>query len=115
MDKEKAIEKIDEYLLEPNNINKEWVECLQMCKQALLENVSQKAEIERLEFSNEHWNDWEVKCRAVKEFAERLKLEDCTRFIEEYYLNGEMYSRFRSGLFSDFIDNLVKEMVGDKE
>lgn len=41
---DKAIEMIDEYLLEPNSINREWVECLRMCKSALLENGRQKAE-----------------------------------------------------------------------
>ena len=34
----KAIEMIDEYLLEPNSIAKEWIECLRLCKQALLES-----------------------------------------------------------------------------
>ena len=53
MTNEKAIEMIGEYLLEPNNINKEWVEVLEMCKQALAENNRQKAEIERLQKENE--------------------------------------------------------------
>ena len=38
MTKEKAIEMIDEYLSEPNNIRPEWIECLLFCRQALLEN-----------------------------------------------------------------------------
>ena len=33
---EKAIEMITEYISEPNNINKEWVECLILCKKALI-------------------------------------------------------------------------------
>ena len=37
MTKERAIKMIDEYLLEPNNICKEWVEVLQMCRQALMQ------------------------------------------------------------------------------
>ena len=37
MTKEKATAMIDEYLLEPNNISKEWVECLKLCREALKE------------------------------------------------------------------------------
>jgi hypothetical protein len=36
MTKEQAIAMIDEYLLEPNNISKEWVECLRLCRAALV-------------------------------------------------------------------------------
>ena len=39
MTKQQAIAMIDEYLLEPNNISKEWVECLRLCKEALLETM----------------------------------------------------------------------------
>ena len=59
----------------------------------------QQAEIEKLEFSNEHWNDWEVKCRAINEFAERLK--EC-RVIQ-------------TANMSSYIDNLVKEMTEVQE
>lgn len=48
MTTEKAIKMIDEYLLEPNSIHKDWVECLRLCRQALVEKGHQKAEIERL-------------------------------------------------------------------
>ena len=34
----KAIEMIDEYLLEPNNIQKDWVEVLKICRCLLVEN-----------------------------------------------------------------------------
>ena len=44
----KAVSMIDEYLEEPNSINKEWVECMRLCKQALLENVNLKADKEAL-------------------------------------------------------------------
>lgn len=44
MNTEKAIKMIDEYLLEPNSIHPEWVKCLQLCKQALVENEKLKAE-----------------------------------------------------------------------
>lgn len=36
MTTEKAIKMIDEYLTEPHSINKEWVECLTMCKEILI-------------------------------------------------------------------------------
>ena len=37
MTKERAIAMIDEYLLEPNSIQEEWVECLILCREALKE------------------------------------------------------------------------------
>ena len=40
MDKKRAIKMIDEYLLEPNNISKEWVECLRLCRMVLAESKS---------------------------------------------------------------------------
>lgn len=47
MTTEKVIQMIDEYLLEPNSIHKDWVEALQMCKKALVECEGLRAEIER--------------------------------------------------------------------
>ena len=44
----KIIELIDDYLTEPHNISKEWVEALVVCRQALIDREKQKAEIERL-------------------------------------------------------------------
>lgn len=49
-------------------------------KEALSDEISElqhkiascNAEIERLEFDNVHWNDWEVKCRAIKEFEHKI-------------------------------------------
>ena len=43
MTTEKAIKMIDEYLLEPNSIAKEWVEVLLLCKKALEKQIPQKA------------------------------------------------------------------------
>ena len=48
MTTEKAIAMIDEYIQEPNNISKEWVAVLEMCKEALLERERQKIEIDIL-------------------------------------------------------------------
>lgn len=45
MTTEKIIQMIDEYLEEPHSIHKDWVEALQTCRQALLDNAEQKAEI----------------------------------------------------------------------
>ena len=39
MTKQQAIAMIDEYLLEPNNISKEWVEILRMSREALKETM----------------------------------------------------------------------------
>ena len=48
MTTEKAIAMIDEYIQEPNNISKEWVAVLELCKEALLERERQKIEIDIL-------------------------------------------------------------------
>lgn len=45
MEKEnKYIKLIDLYLEEPNNIRKEWVECLQYCRNLILKNIKEKKE-----------------------------------------------------------------------
>lgn len=36
MTTEKAVEMIDEYLIEPHSIHKDWVEALNLCKKALM-------------------------------------------------------------------------------
>ena len=38
MTKQKAIKMIDEYLSEPNSIDKEWIECMEFCKKAIIDN-----------------------------------------------------------------------------
>lgn len=38
---EKAIEMIDDYLMEPNSINNDWVEVLKMCRAALIERLKE--------------------------------------------------------------------------
>ena len=76
------------------------IECGEMLIGHTLDLINrQKAEIKRLEFDNVHWNDWEVKCRAINEFAERLKEKTCTKFDWNDYVDVEE------------IDNLVKEMT----
>ena len=171
MDKEKSIEMIDEYLLEPNNINKEWVECLQMCRQALekltpisdmtdneiikaLECCSfddvkkcddcpyyeketktycvndlikdtldlinrQNAEIETLKTNNNSLcitlqNRARVeRAEAIKEFAEKFKGKAGSIFTS--YQGYEIYETKQYQISAIIFDNLVKEMVGDKE
>ena len=82
------------------------------CDKRLKENFHslikrKNAEIEKLEYDNVHWNDWEVKCRAIKEFAERLKFN-----IDE----GELYGKYYDYIITmEHIDNLVKEMTDIKE
>ena len=38
MRKDEVLRLIDEYLLDRNNISKEWIECLEICKRTILEN-----------------------------------------------------------------------------
>ena len=126
MTNEKIIQMIDEYLEEPHSINKDWVEALQTCKQALLDNAEQKAEIERLEFALYVQKVFDltnpktveevakyysvnkdiIKSEAIKEFAERLK---CKASILRDKVTGLPCSYTISNY--DF-NRLVKEMVG---
>lgn len=39
---EQAIELIDEYLLEPNNICREWIECLTLCRWLLAKEIAER-------------------------------------------------------------------------
>ena len=45
MTKQQAIAMIDEYLLEPNSIQEEWVEILQMSREALKTTMEEDDEI----------------------------------------------------------------------
>ena len=58
----------------------------------------QQAEIEKLEYDNVHWNDWEVKCRAIEEFWTKVRayavVMGCYHIVE-------------------YGDGTVKEMVGE--
>ena len=56
---------------------------------------------EKAEISKLHWNDWEIHCNAINEFAERLKKEALIESGFEVLQTGT-------------IDNLVKEMAGEK-
>jgi predicted RNase H-like nuclease len=80
-------------------------------KEALRDEISElKAEIERLEFDNVHWNDWEVKCRAIKEFWSKLKTH--TRKMKSSDFSGEFWDK---AILVEDGDNLVKEMTERKE
>ena len=87
----------------------------------------QRAEIERLQLSNESLNeiigdlldDWssaieKEKNKAIKEFAERLK-EDIANDRLENFMNGlkgtPMPKVLTYDCIEDYIDNLVKEMT----
>ena len=65
--------------------------------------MSCNTEIERLELDNVHWNDWEVKCRAINEFAE--KLPEIIPHFDDGHTTMECVVRA--------VKNLVKEMVGE--
>ena len=91
---------------------------LQMMKQALGLINRQKAEIERLNEENKRLLSMLfrkargvskvvkniIKTEAIKEFAERLKKKG---FADEYY-------EHESIVYVQDIDNLVREMVGEK-
>ena len=130
MTKEKAIRMIDEYLTEPHSVNKEWVECLTLCKQAVIDSDRQKAEIERLKkhskevaenctfVMREHEKATNkrfleaidiVKAEAIKEFAERLK-ESAFDCDVSFGFGKECYTEAVAVVE---IDNVLKEMVGD--
>ena len=83
--------------------NNEWLE-----KEAIDLINRQKAEIERFEECASREMLYEkVKSEAIKEFAERLKATAISNWKTKdgHYLYE---------ISDDFIDNLVKEMVGDK-
>ena len=46
---DKYIDLIDSYIEEPNNINTEWVECLRVCRDTLVEKEAEQGRKERLE------------------------------------------------------------------
>ena len=122
MTNEKIIQMIDEHLEEPHSISQEWVDALETCRQALIENENLKAEIDRLnvalsvqkafnltkpetveEVAKYYISNKDtIRAEAIKEFAERLKdmSEDYTDFGHPYVLCKD-------------VDYLVKEMVGE--
>lgn len=76
---------------------------------------SWKAEVQRIckkEFDNIEIDIEAVKFEAVREFVERLKVEDFDRCIDVIYDgSGEVKrTEIRRVLFNKQIDNLVKEM-----
>lgn len=74
--------------------------------------ASCNAEIEKLEFDNVHWNDWEVKCRAIKEFAERLKENAlCKKHFYIIVHQGSLKIGKNYSISENKLDNLVKEMT----
>lgn len=74
MTTEKAIEMIDEYLLEPNNIDKMWVEVLELCKEALMKVNSQQTEIDILIRKKETLRDEIAEQQAeIERLREKIK------------------------------------------
>ena len=96
----------------PNGLNYDQMSCDMWLQMDSLDLINrQKAEIERLNKEVETFADIgkmysEVKAEAVKEFAERLKKEINVRttFSKEQDKNVLIY-----------IDNILKELVGDDE
>ena len=86
--------------------SKVWIIAVYKLENALDLINRQHAEIDRLkEFIVETRRcDKEIKSEAVKEFAEKLK----NKWFDEHYDSPNID-------FDDFIDNLLKEMVGEEE
>lgn len=98
MTTEKAIRMIDEYLTEPHSINKKWVECLMLCREALVDSDRQKAEIERLQAMVER---------------EREKYEITMDKLKETLENGKVIYTNPMRRYDPYTDSFVKEMVGE--
>lgn len=118
----KAVSMIDEYLEEPNSINKEWVECMRLCKQALLENVNLKADKEALIAGQESL----MKCIAKKKetIAELdIQLENSEAFnkklmqdLHSYHdFNIDRIKRVKDIAFKEFAERLKKEATIDED
>lgn len=123
MNTNKAVEMIDEYLLEPNSIAKDWIECLRLCRQALLDKealingqeslmkcISKKKEtIAELEAEVERWknaltkgcvlsrclNKEMLRTEAIKEFAEK---------ITEIFMRYAHIHSYAEGARKDYIE-----------
>lgn len=48
MDKDKALNLIDEFLTEPNSISRDWIDCLLYCRECIKKVDELNAEIEHL-------------------------------------------------------------------
>ena len=100
--------------------------CSQITANAALDLINrQKSEIERLKGSTIVNNIMqsqrikrEAKAEAYKEFAERLKNEiinDTAYACDSTQHSGYYDYQIKIGDIPEYIDNLVKEMVGEKE
>ena len=83
MTKEKAIEMINEYLLEPNSIDKNWVEALKMCRQALKENENLNVELVGMRGACEsykmHYDNAQAEIKDLKkQIKTMLDVEKCS-------------------------------------
>ena len=71
---EKAIDMIDEYLLEPNNIDKDWVEALTLCREALISKNSDTTKHSKWEISFDGYYPYCLNCGYE---PDRDNLTDC--------------------------------------
>lgn len=90
MTNEKIIEMIDESLEEPHSLSERWVQALQGCRKALVDNERLKAEIDILIRKNETLKDEVSMLQADnKKLREENKyLKDCLNTV--YHLVQEM-------------------------
>lgn len=99
---EKAIEMIEEYLLEPNNIDKSWVEVLEMCKQALLGKAWGKDFLA---------NESGIRRDAIEEFSKRW--HEKLLVAKAQLIRIDELSRLSFELASEVTNIVLDEMVGE--
>lgn len=76
----KAIEMIDEYLLEPNCIHKDWVECLRLCRKVLEKQIPKKPDTKitnrGIDVSGEYNIDSDYICPICKCVVGECEIEE---------------------------------------
>lgn len=58
----RAVEMIDEYLMEPNNIDKDWVEVLNLCRKALVSKNKNSVKHSKWEISFDGYYPYCLEC-----------------------------------------------------
>lgn len=75
----------------------------------------QTTKIERLEAEKDNLIRTYRECQieVLRDFAEKLKSYNHNEFIHSWYESADLCYEFDDSAYEIFIDNLVKEMVGD--
>ena len=95
-------------------------DCISRLVEAALDLIRFKNEAnDAIRWTNKHLLKVEKKRRAdvwkkaILQFAEAVKKEDCNVFIEERYEDGDLCYAFDQEAFSKYIDSLAKDMIPD--